>query len=97
MVIFRYALLVLAASAALALVGCASSPDTYGSGVSRVDPLVAMPRVSGSSAHGEPRAQVATQIGNRQTGARLSLRAAAGPRGVEVSPVFRSKYINWQF
>lgn len=82
----------------LTLAGCTASPAYSGaSGVSRVDPAIAMPRISGSSTGGVVRARAATQIGNRQMPASVSLRATTGPRGVEVAPVFRSKYINWQF
>nr|WP_289073836.1 hypothetical protein [uncultured Halomonas sp.] len=89
---------VMTATAAALLAGCSTGPTYHAQGgVSRIDPVVMVPRVSGSSSGGQVRAQAATQLGNRQLPASVSIRATTGPRGVEVAPVLRSKYINWRF
>ncbi|WP_193060847.1 hypothetical protein [Halomonas sp. 3A7M] len=91
--------LAVATLSALTLAACTSAPTYHGNsnGVSRVEPGVSIPRVSGSSAGGNVRAHATTQVGTRQMPATVSVGASTSQRGTVISPVIRSKYFNWRF
>lgn len=90
---------VIAILSALTLAACTSAPTYHGNshGVSRVEPAVGIPRVWGSSAGGNVRANVTTQVRTGQMPATLSVGAATSPKGTVIVPVIRSQYLNWRF
>jgi len=83
----------------VALAGCATTypASNYGATQRAPAPLIEVPRVSGSSRGDSPQARAATTIGNHQTPARVRINARATGDGFDVSPVLRSRYLDWRF